>query len=203
MKSFVKYYLLELESMAKRVSQAEINDSIKLLVETWKSGHQVFVAGNGGSATTAMHLTCDLSKLTTVEGKPRIRAICLNDCAPLISALTNDLGWDEIYIEQLRNLMQKGDLLVVISVHGASGIDKAGLWSQNLLKAAKFAHDNGGRVLALTGFDGGILKQVADISIVVPANSTPQVEGFHLCLTHLLCVGVRETIANSDDLLVA
>ena len=98
-------------------------------------------------------------------------------------------------MSRLRNLMNNGDVLVVISVHGGSGADKAGVWSQNLLRAAKFVHDNGGKVIGLAGFDGGALKQIADACIVVPVNSTPQVEGFHAVLTHLLCAGLRDAIA--------
>jgi D-sedoheptulose 7-phosphate isomerase len=193
--SFVREYLLELESVAKRVSQADINAAMALLFAAWKEGRQVFVAGNGGSASTATHFTCDLAKFTVVEGKKRFRAVCLNDNIPLVSALTNDLGWDSVYVEQLKNLMNKGDVLVVISVHGGSGADKAGVWSQNLLKAAKYVQDNGGKVLGLAGFDGGALKQVADACVVAPVNSTPQVEGFHAVLTHLICAGLRESIA--------
>jgi D-sedoheptulose 7-phosphate isomerase len=196
--NFVKEYLLELESVAKRVSQADINAAMKLLLDAWKEGRQVFVAGNGGSASTATHFTCDLAKFTAVEGKMRFRVVCLNDNIPLVSALTNDLGWDNVYLEQLKNLMNKGDVLVVISVHGGSGADKAGIWSQNLLKAAKYVQDNGGKVLGLAGFDGGALKIAADACIVAPVNSTPQVEGFHAVLTHLLCAGLRECIAEGD-----
>ncbi len=190
----MKEYLLELGSVTERVSQADINAAMKLLLNAWAEGRQVFIAGNGGSASTATHFTCDLAKFTAVEGKPRFRVICLNDNIPLVSALTNDLGWENVYFEQLRNLMNKGDVLVVISVHGGSGADKAGVWSQNLLKAAKFVQDNGGKVLGLAGFDGGALKQVADVCVVAPVNSTPQVEGFHVVLTHLLCAGLRELI---------
>jgi D-sedoheptulose 7-phosphate isomerase len=195
--NFVKEYLLELESVTKRVSQADINAALNLLFTAWKEGKQIFIAGNGGSASSATHFTCDLSKFTNVEGKPRFRAICLNDNIPLVSALTNDLGWDNVYLEQLKNLMNKGDILVVLSVHGGSGADKAGVWSQNLLKAAKYVQDNGGKVLGFSGFDGGALKQVADVCIVAPVNSTPQVEGFHVVLTHMLCAGLRELITQS------
>ena len=192
MESFVKEYLQELGAVTKRVSQVDICSVMALLYQAWKDGKQVFVAGNGGSASTATHFTCDLAKFTAVEGKKRFKAICLNDNIPLVSALTNDLGWDSVYYEQLRNLMNNGDVLVVISVHGGSGADKAGVWSQNLLKAAKYVQNNGGKVIGLAGFDGGALKQVADACIVAPVNSTPQVEGFHAVLTHLLCAGLRD-----------
>jgi D-sedoheptulose 7-phosphate isomerase len=195
MENFVKDYLVQLEGVVKRVSQEDICRVMSLLYQAWKDGKQVFIAGNGGSASTATHFTCDLAKFTSVEGKRRFKVICLNDNIPLVSALTNDLGWDSVYYEQLRNLMNNGDVLIVISVHGGSGADKAGVWSQNLLKAAKYVQDNGGKVIGLAGFDGGALKQVADACIVAPVDSTPQVEGFHVVLTHLLCAGLRDAIS--------
>ena len=194
---FVDAYLQDLGSVVKRVSRDEINGAIGLLFEAWLEGRQVFLAGNGGSASTATHFACDLAKFTSVEGMKRFRVIALNDNTPLVSALTNDLGWENVYVEQLKNLMQHGDVLVVISVHGGSGADKAGVWSQNLLKAAKFVQSNGGKVVGLAGFDGGVLKEVADACMVAPVNSTPQVEGFHVVLTHLICAGLRELIAEA------
>jgi len=194
---FVSDYLNETASTAKKVSQPDILNAIALLYDAWVNGSQVFIAGNGGSASTATHFACDLAKFTAIEGKRRFRVYCLNDNIPLVSALTNDLGWENVYYEQLRNLMNTGDVLVVISVHGGSGADKAGLWSQNLLKAAKYIQDHNGKVLGLAGFDGGALKQVADVCIVAPVNSTPQVEGFHAVLTHLLCDCLKQAITET------
>jgi D-sedoheptulose 7-phosphate isomerase len=195
--NFVNQYLQELESITRRISQEDINSVIELLYKAWNEGRQVFLAGNGGSAPTATHFASDLAKFTSVEGKKRFRAISLVDNTPLVSALTNDLGWENVYVEQLKNLMQEGDVFVAISVHGGSGADLAAQWSQNLLKAAKFTKENGGKVVGLAGFDGGALKQIADACIVVPVNSTPQVEGFHSVLSHLICAGLRELIGES------
>jgi len=192
---FIRIYLQELESITKRITVEDIEKVIELLYEAWKEGRQVFLAGNGGSASTATHFASDLAKFASAEGKKRFRAIALTDNAPLISALTNDLGWENVYVEQLKNLMCEGDVFVAISVHGGSGVDRAGPWSQNLLKAAKFVKDNGGKVVGLAGFDGGILKQIADACVVVSINSTPQVEGFHVVLTHLICAGLHKLIA--------
>jgi len=196
-RGFINLYLQETESIANHISQKDIERVIELLHKAWLEDRQIFLAGNGGSTSTATHFASDLMKFTSVEGKPRFQAIALTDNAPLISALTNDLGWENVYVEQLKNLMRKGDVFIVISVHGGSGADKAGPWSGNLLKAAKFVKDNGGKVVGLVGFDGGVLKQIADACIVVPMNSTPHVEGFHVVLTHLICAGLRELIAVS------
>ena len=196
-KEFVNQYLHDLQSVAKRISRKDINKVIELLYEAWREDRQIFLAGNGGSASTAVHFASDLAKFTAVKGKKRFRALTLTDNAPLVSALTNDLGWENVYVEQLMNLIRKKDIYVAISVHGGSGSDAAGPWSQNLLKAAKFVKENDGRVIGLAGFDGGFLKQIADACIVVPANSTPQVEGFHAILTHLICARLRELISGS------
>jgi len=194
---FIDSYFQELESITRRISREDIDKVIELLYTTWREEKQVFLAGNGGSSSTAVHFASDLAKYVSVEGKKRFRVMALNDNMPLISALTNDLGWETIYVEQLRNLWQKGDVFVVITVHGGSGKDAAGLWSQNLLKAAEFVKNNHGKVIGLAGFDGGVLRRIADACIVVPINSTPHVEGFHVVLTHLISAKLRELIGES------
>lgn len=119
---------------------------------------------------------------------------CLNDNIPLMSALINDEGFDNLFYEQLLNQFQSGDVLICISVHGGAGRDKAGLWSQNLLKAMRYVKQNEGKTIGFSGFDGGPMKEIADACVVVPFNSTPQVESFHLALEHLICDCLKEKI---------
>jgi D-sedoheptulose 7-phosphate isomerase len=188
-------YLEEVSGIASKLDRRAIDDAIAILYRAWKNDNQVFAIGNGGSASTATHLACDLNKWVSDSAKRKFRAFSLVDNIPLVSALTNDNGWSDVYYEQLRNFLRNGDVLVAISVHGGSGSDKAGPWSQNLLKAVKYAKDNGGKVIGLSGFDGGMLKTASDACIVVPADSTPQVEGMHLVLTHLICEQLREMIS--------
>ena len=115
-----------------------------------------------------------------------------------MSALVNDEGWDKVYSYQLENFMNSGDVLIAVSVHGGSGEDKAGIWSQNLLRGVKFVKENDGKVISLVGFDGGELKKISDASILVPKNSTPQVEGFHLIITHMICSILKNRLTNDQ-----
>ena len=188
-------YLTESQDILRKLDRVAIDRAINILFEAWKNDNQVFIAGNGGSASTSTHFACDLNKWVSDEAERKFRAFALVDNIPLVSALTNDNGWGEVYVEQLRNFFRKGDVLVAISVHGGSGSDKAGPWSQNLMRAVKFAKENGGKVVGLSGFDGGALRTVADACIVVPAESTPHVEGMHLVLTHLMSEQLRTLIS--------
>jgi D-sedoheptulose 7-phosphate isomerase len=188
-------YLEEVSEIASKLDRETVDKSIELLMEAWKNDSQIFVIGNGGSASTATHFACDLNKWVSDRAEHRFRAFALVDNIPLVSALTNDNGWNDVFSEQLRNFFRKGDLLVAISVHGGSGSDKAGPWSQNLLKAVKYVKDNGGKVIGLSGFDGGVLKTASDSCIVVPARSTPHVEGMHLVLTHLISEQLKDRIS--------
>ncbi|MCI0531976.1 MAG: SIS domain-containing protein [candidate division Zixibacteria bacterium] len=185
--NYIDNYFHEMEQICKRIDRAAVDRVIETLYSAWKYDKTVFIMGNGGSASTATHFVCDLSKCTIVEGKKRLRAICLNDNIPLMSAWTNDNGFDNLYSEQLKNLMRKGDVLIGISVHGGTGKDRAGLWSQNLLKAMKLAKEEyDAALIGFSGFDGGVFQQICDACIVVPFDSTPQVESFHLALEHLV-----------------
>ena len=191
---FVKKFLSEFAEVAGRFSEDDINKAIEILFEAWKNGKKVFICGNGGSASTATHFACDLAKTTAVKGKKRFKVISLTDNVPLLTALTNDEGFASIFIEQLKNLLEKDDVVIAISVHGGSGQDKAGPWSQNLLAAIQYAKDNSAKTVGIAGFDGGAFKKMADACIVVPANSTPYVESWHLALEHLICSCLRERI---------
>jgi D-sedoheptulose 7-phosphate isomerase len=195
----IEKYFQEIKEICDNISREDIDKVIELLFDAWKNERQVFLCGNGGSAGTATHFMCDLFKVTIVEGKKRFKAYCLNDNIPLMSALINDNGFDNLFIEQLKNLYRKGDLLICLSVHGGSGQDKAGLWSQNLLKAMDFVKRSGGKTIGFAGFDGGAMKELADVCVVVPFNATPHVEAFHVVLQHLIAFRLKEKIMEYKD----
>jgi len=195
---YIENFFAGLSHVIQNISREDIDKVVEILYGAWLNQNTVFLAGNGGSAGTASHFAADLNKCTIVEGMPRMRVFSLVDNVPLVSALTNDDGWDNIYVEQLRNFFRSGDVLICISVHGGSGRDKAGEWSQNLLKAIQYAKDNGGRSIGLAGFDGGAMKELADACIVVPYDTTPHVESFHVVLHHLITFCLAEKVAKAE-----
>lgn len=147
-----------------------------LLTKARKNKNQVFVFGNGGGVGD--HFAADLFKIC------HLKAISLNANAPLISALTNDNGYGEIYKYQLERLMNKGDVVIIQSVHGGKGKDKAGKWSENLVNAAIWAKKHGGKVVSIVGFDGGALKKISNICIHIEIDDTFLVESEQNAIHH-------------------
>jgi D-sedoheptulose 7-phosphate isomerase len=197
-RNYIEGFFSDLKDVIEEVSIADIEQVIQVLFDAWQRGSTVFLIGNGGSAGTASHFAADLCKCTVTAGKLRLKASSLTDNIALFSAITNDNGWENVFTEQLMNFFKPKDVLIALSVHGGSGSDQAGPWSQNLLKAIKFANDNDGVTVGLSGFDGGALKQAADYSIVVPINSTAHVESFHVVLHHLIAFRLAEKIKAAE-----
>jgi D-sedoheptulose 7-phosphate isomerase len=148
-------------------------------------GKQVFVIGNGGSAAAASHMVCDFSKNTREAGKNRMRAICLNDNIPSVMAYANDEGYDVIFSEQLMALGRPGDILIAISGSGNSA---------NILKAIETARKMQIKIIGLTGFKGGKMKDLTDICLVVPSDSMEMIEDVHLIINHILAGLLRGAV---------
>ena len=193
--TYIDRFFADLTGVVGEIDRAAVSDAIDMLFDVWQDAGTVFIAGNGGSAATASHFACDLARWAAAPGQPRFRVMALTDNLPLYSALVNDEGPASVYAEQLEPFVGPGDVLILISVHGGSGSGNAGAWSQNLLRALTVARDHGARVLGMSGFDGGALLEMADICILVPAHSTPQVESLHLAVEHLICDCLRGKIA--------
>jgi len=191
---YIETHFSEIEEIMRKISKEDISEAIDILFEAWKNGKKIYTMGNGGSASTATHFAADLAKTSIVEGKKRFKVVGLTDNIPLMSAWINDNGFENLFTGQLENLIEPQDVVVGFSVHGGSGSGSVGLWSQNLLKAMKFAKDKGAKTIGFSGFDGGIFKKICDACIVVPINSTPQVESFHVVLHHLIVFRLIEKI---------
>ncbi len=194
-RTFIEKFMEDGAHILREVSREDIERVIEILLAAWKDDRQVFVMGNGGSASTATHLACDLAK--TINDRPgarAIRTIALVDNIPLVSATTNDRGWDNLYVSQLETFYRPGDIGIGISVHGGSGKDIAGQWSQNVLKGLQYIKDRGGKTIGLSGFDGGPMARMVDAPIVVHADSTALVESFHVVLHHLIIFRLKQVL---------
>lgn len=191
---YIESFFAGVSTIIEKISRTDIERMIEAIFGIWKSGNCIYLVGNGGSAGTASHFAADLSKCTACEGRPRLKAISLVENVALVSAIINDEGWEHVFVEQLKTHFRAGDAVLALSVHGGSGSDRAGPWSQNLLSALRFARENGGTALGFSGFDGGPMKEIADVCVVVPYNTTPHVEAFHVVLHHLIAFRLRELV---------
>ncbi|MBU0717428.1 MAG: SIS domain-containing protein [Planctomycetes bacterium] len=169
-------YLGDIREAASLLRVEEIEAGAALLAEALHDGRGVYICGNGGSASTASHLAVDLGKnLVTGPGK-RMHVVSLTDNVPWLTALANDAGYADCFAEQLRNYLQPNDVLVGISASGDS---------ENVVRAFELARAAGASRLALIGFDGGRLKQLATRSVWVPSHDYGIVESIHLMVAHI------------------
>ncbi len=200
-RTFIDEYFQAMDEVNRTLSRVDVARAIDVLYEAWERDGTVYTMGNGGSASTATHFACDLAKYASVPGKKRLQAISLGDNIPLVSALTNDLGFESIFVEQLRPSLRANDVVVGLSVHGGSGAGEVGPWSQNLLQAMALAKERGARTIGLSGFGGGALRQTADVCIVIPCDSEPLgtllVESYQVALHHLICGVLKQRIGES------
>jgi len=199
----IRNYLSEVGRIAVDISVEDIEKAIEILFDAWKRGRQIFICGNGGSASTATHLACDLAKTTIVGDAKRFKVMALVDNIPLVSAWTNDSGFSSIFAEQLKPWLEEDDVVVGISVHGGSGEGDAGPWSQNLGRAIALAKERGARIIGFSGFGGGAIKEMADVCVVVPIDKeplgTPLVESYHVVIHHLICSALKQRIVEDAN----
>ncbi len=178
---FARQYAEGLKRVLDRLPLEELDRVAEAMEAAHAEERQIFVIGNGGSAATASHMMNDFCKGTLGHKGDatwkRFRVIALTDNVSLMTAWANDTDYNHIFSEPLQNLAQTGDLLLAISASGNS---------PNILAAAEVAKRIGLKVIALTGFGGGKLAQLADISLIVPSNEYGPVEDVHMILDHIL-----------------
>lgn len=176
-RQLVKDYFSALKECLDQLPAEKITDLAEMIYQAYKQDKQIFVMGNGGSASTASHFACDINKCVSYGLKKRTKIISLSDNIPIMLAYANDLSYEDVFIEQLKNFFNRGDLVIGISGSGNS---------KNVLKAIQFANHNGGPTAGITGFDGGKLAKISQFSLVVPVNDMQLSEDLHLIVTHIL-----------------
>ncbi len=173
----IEKYLDEISKLVLKIPSASIERITSLILGAYISGNRVFVFGNGGGSSTSAHFVCDLSKGTAIEGKARLKAISLAENIPLLTAWANDTDYTNTFGEQLKNLVEKDDVVVGLSGSGMS---------PNVINAFRVANDAGATSVLFSGFDGGNAVGIATDSIVVPSSDMQQIEDVHMILTHII-----------------
>lgn len=181
--NFIQNYIGELKNTLDNLSQEVIVQVLDILHEARLNNQQVFILGNGGSASTASHFVCDLGKNTRVKGTPNFRVMGLSDNMAIFSALANDEGYENVFAQQLANHIQPDDIVIGISTSGNS---------PNVVNAIHLAKSVGAKTIGFTGFDSGKLGSMVDVNLHVPSDSIERVEDVHLVLEHLITKALRE-----------
>lgn len=182
---YVTDYINRLETMLKNLSRSEICIATELIWSAYMSENTIYIIGNGGSASTASHMACDLSKGTAHHNKPRLNVVSLADNIATITAIGNDIAYEDIFLEQLRTRFKSGDVLIALSVSGNS---------PNIIKAVQWAKERGYTTIGMCGRDGGELYGIVECGILFPEDNYGPVEDGHLILNHIIVEHLGERI---------
>lgn len=170
-------YFKKVSDTLKEVDIDSIYSAIDIILDCYQKGNTIYIFGNGGSASTASHVAGDFMKGISYGIDKRFRVICLNDNIPAITAISNDLSYDEVFYEQLKTYLKKDDVVIGISGSGNS---------VNVIKALSYAKDLGSTIIALSGYKGGKIKSIAHILIHAPLNDMEITEDIHIIIFHAI-----------------
>ena len=176
-REYLSNYCTGLSQALNGVSPERFEEFVHLLENAYQEGRQVFLIGNGGSGSTASHFACDLNKGVSYGRQKRFRAICLNDNLPTLMAYANDVSYEDVFVEQLKNFLRPNDVVVGISGSGNS---------PNVLKAIDYANSLGAHTVGLCGFNGGKLAGRVRTPILAPVHDMQKAEDAHVILLHVV-----------------
>ncbi|PYT30321.1 MAG: phosphoheptose isomerase [Acidobacteria bacterium] len=177
MTDFPAHYKTEILKAIETIDLEKVSQAIEWFKEARAQGRHIFVCGNGGSASTASHFACDMVKGASYNRNHRFRIMALTDQLPTLTAYANDVSYDCVFVEQLRNFAQPGDLVMALSGSGNS---------PNVIRAIEYANSIDCRTIALTGRDGGKLGPMAQLNIQVAAPHMGRIEDGHMIACHMI-----------------
>lgn len=193
--NFGKGYVKYLSTLLDNLEHDKINECVKILEEARNSNNSIFIIGNGGSASTASHVANDFGlsvlKNSSKNSKKHYKVISLTDNVSVLSAISNDSSYENIFLDQLKVHFREGDKLIVISASGNS---------PNLLRAVEWFKENNGTIIGWLGFDGGKLSKMVDLPIVIksPKGEYAPVEDCHLIINHIIVTWMQLSIINEE-----
>jgi len=170
-------YRKDLTNSILAIKESDLQAFRDLLLKARAEGKTIYTCGNGGSASTASHFATDLLKGASYQKDARFRIVALTDGSSTISAYSNDVAYDVVYEEQLKNFLNPGDVVVAISGSGNS---------ENVIRALSYANDHGATSVALSGRDGGRMGKVAQLHLNVPEQHMGRIEDAHLAICHMM-----------------
>jgi D-sedoheptulose 7-phosphate isomerase len=174
----------EVKTRFLKENLSKLLDLIKLIAQTFEAGNKIFFFGNGGSAADAQHLAAEFVNRYVID-RPPLPAIALTTDTSILTSISNDFAFNEIFAKQLRAIGKEGDVAIGISTSGNSS---------NVVKAFEVAKEMGIKTVALSGNDGGVLAKMADVSLVVSSTSTPRIQETHILIGHILCEMVEHQL---------
>lgn len=182
---FFDYYTDELKKTLDYIDRSEIEKLLEMLDEARENGKHVFVLGNGGSAAAASHWVCDFGKGINITDSKRMKIFAPSDNSSIFSAYGNDNAYDQTMVEQLKNFLQPGDLVISLSVSGNSG---------NLVESHKYAKEVGAKTVCIIGDYNGKLKDLSDFTILIHSQNYGVVEDIHIILEHAISQQMKAMI---------
>jgi D-sedoheptulose 7-phosphate isomerase len=185
----VHSYFVQLRRAVEELPCAPLEQMVQTLLDAHYTGHRIFLFGNGGSAALASHFACDLGKGACNGSSKRFRVLALTDNVPLLTAWANDSCYEDIFAEQLINFVQPGDVAFAISGSGNS---------TNVLRALRAARNAKATTVGLTGFQGGRMKALCDVCLVVPSDNMQIIEDLHLSAAHAIFTSIRNSLSPSE-----
>jgi D-sedoheptulose 7-phosphate isomerase len=187
----IEDYIAQEKEVLSALDTRAISDAMNLIEDTYENEKTIYIFGNGGSAATASHFQNDFNKGISEYTQKKFRFQCLSDNIATVLAIANDIAFEEIYRFQLKGRLQKGDIVIAISGGGNS---------PNVLNAVQYAKGMGSKVIGLTGFDGGKLRQMSDISLHAPTFSMQITEDIHMIFDHLMMALFYGSMAGRDHI---
>ena len=178
MEAFVENYIAQNLTLLKALDARAIARIIAEFGKARDARKRIYAIGNGGSASTASHFVNDMGKGASIGRETRFKTIPLTDNVEWMTALSNDLCYEDVYVEQLKNFAEPGDVLLAISGSGNS---------ENVLRAVRYANEVGCVTIGFTGFEGGKLRELVRHCVVIPSDHMGRIEDMHLILQHMIC----------------
>lgn len=186
-------YFSELKSVIDNLDRNEIETFINVMLNARNNGKNIYIMGNGGSGATASHFCCDFNKGMSYTKDKKFKMICLNDNVSTMLAYSNDVGYDFVFVEQLKNFVKEGDIVIGISGSGNS---------KNVLNAIDYANKKGAITIGLTGYNGGVLKQITKYSVNANVDNMQITEDIHMMICHMIYdILINQDIENKKELI--